>query len=85
MFNKKNKLVIEAYILKSIDDFGKTSYSDDKKLSGYISESDFLPRMGDIILYNKLYYKIDKIIIDYQKKYLNILLSESKTDFKIKN
>jgi len=85
MFNKKTKFEIEVYILKDINDFGKASYSDDKELSGYIKESDFLPRIGDIILYNKLYFKVDKIVVDYQTKSLNILLSESKTDFRMKN
>lgn len=85
MFNKKSKFVIEVYILKSINDFGKASYIDVKELSRYIHESDFIPRQGDIILYNKIYYKIDKIVLDYQIKSLTILLSESKTDFKVKN
>lgn len=85
MFTRKNKFEVEVYILKSVNDFGKASYSDDKDLSRYISESDFLPRIGDIIYYNKLYYKVDKIVIDYKLKSLNVLLSESKTDFKIKN
>lgn len=85
MFNKKNKFEIEVYILKSINDFGKASYSDDKELSRYIKESDFIPRIGDIIFYNKLYFKIDKIVINYQTKSLNILLSESRTDFKVQN
>jgi|LakMenEpi03Aug12_release.lakeMendotaPanAssembly.Ray.scaffolds.fasta_scaffold3727990_1 hypothetical protein len=83
MFNRKTKFVIEVYILKSINDFGKASYSDDKELSRYIHESDFIPRQGDIILYNKIYFKIDKIVLDYQTKSLIILLSESKTDFKV--
>lgn len=83
MFNKKIKFDVEVYILKNINDFGKASYSDDKELSRYIKESDFLPRLGDIILYNKIYYKIDKIVVDYQAKTLNILLSESRTDFKV--
>lgn len=83
MFNKKNKFDVEVYILKNINDFGKASYSDDKELSRYIKESDFLPRLGDIILYNKIYYKIDKIVVNYQAKTLNILLSESRTDFKV--
>ena len=83
MFNKKIKFDVEVYILKNINDFGKASYSDDKDLSRYIKESDFLPRLGDIILYNKIYYKIDKIVVDYQAKALNILLSESRTDFKV--
>ena len=83
MFNKKTKFVIEVYILKSINDFGKASNSDDKELSRYIHESDFIPRQGDIILYNKIYFKIDKIVLDYQTKSLIILLSESKTDFKV--
>ena len=30
-----------------------------------------------------LYFKIDKIVLDYQTKSLIILLSESKTDFKV--
>lgn len=83
MFNKKIKFDVEVYILKNINDFGKASYSDDKELSRYIKESDFLPRLGDIILYNKIYYKIDKIVVDYQAKTLNVLLSESRTDFKV--
>jgi hypothetical protein len=83
MFNKKIKFDVEVYILKNINDFGKASYSDDKDLSRYIKESDFLPRLGDIILYNKIYYKIDKIVVDYQAKTLNVLLSESRTDFKV--
>jgi hypothetical protein len=83
MFNKKIKFDVEVYTLKNINDFGKASYSDDKDLSRYIKESDFLPRLGDIILYNKIYYKIDKIVVDYQAKTLNILLSESRTDFKV--
>lgn len=85
MFNKKTKFEIEVYILKSINDFGKASYSDDKDLSRYIKESDFIPRVGDIIFYKKLYYKIDKIVINYEIKSLNILVSESKTDFKVQN
>ena len=83
MFNKKNKFDVEVYILKNTNDFGKASYADDKELSRYIKESDFLPRLGDIILYNKIYYKIDKIVVNYQAKSLNILLSESRTDFKV--
>lgn len=83
MFNKKIKFDVEVYILKNINDFGKASYADDKELSRYIKESDFLPRLGDIILYNKIYYKIDKIVVDYQVKALNILISESRTDFKV--
>ena len=85
MFNRKSKFNVEVYILKSVNDFGKASYSDDKELSRYINESDFLPRIGDIILFNKLYFKVDKIVVDYQNKSLNILLSDSKTDFKMKN
>jgi hypothetical protein len=83
MFNKKSKFDVEVYILKSVDDFGKISYSDDKELSGYIKDNDFLPRLGDIILFKKIYYKVDRIIINYEEKSLNILLSESRVDVKM--
>jgi hypothetical protein len=83
MFNKKHKFDVEVYLLKSVDDFGKMSYADDKELSGYIQNSDFLPRMGDVIIHNKFHYKVDRIIINYEKKTLNILLSESRFDVKI--
>lgn len=83
MFNKKNKFEIEVYILKSVDDFGKISYTNDKDISRYISESDFLPRLGDIISSKKVYYKVDRIIVNYEEKTLNILLSESRVDVKM--
>jgi hypothetical protein len=83
MFGKKNKLNIEVFTLKSIDDFGKVSYADNVELSGYIEDSDFLPRIGDVIVYKKTHYKVDRIIIDYEKKSLSILLSESRVDVKI--
>lgn len=83
MFNKKSKFEVEVYLLKSVDDFGKVSYTDDKELSGYIQNSDFLPRLGDVIIHKKTHYKVDRIIINYEKKTLNILLSESRVDVKI--
>lgn len=83
MFNKKNKFEIEVYILKSVDDFGKVSYTNDKDISRYISDSDFLPRLADIIVSKKVYYKVDRIIINYEEKSLNILLSESRVDVKM--
>jgi hypothetical protein len=83
MFNKKHKFEIEVYLLKSIDDFGKVSYVDDKELSEYIEKSDFLPRTSDVIIHKKVYYKVDRIIINYEKKLLNVLLSESRVDVKI--
>lgn len=83
MFNKKNKFEIEVYILKSVDDFGKVSYTNDRDISRYISDSDFLPRLADIIVSKKVYYKVDRIIINYEEKSLNILLSESRVDVKM--
>ncbi len=83
MFNKKNKFDIEVYILKSVDDFGKVSYTNDRDISRYISDSDFLPRLADIIVSKKVYYKVDRIIINYEEKSLNILLSESRVDVKM--
>lgn len=83
MFNKKHKFNIEVYLLKSVDDFGKVSYVDDKELSRYIKDSDFLPRIGDVIIHKKVYYKVDRIIINYESKSLNVLLSESRVDVKI--
>jgi len=83
MFNKKSKLSVEVFTLKSIDDFGKISYVDNAELSRYIEDSDFLPRIGDVIVYRKMHYKVDRIIIDYEKKSLSILLSESRVDVKI--
>ena len=83
MFTRKSKLHIEVFTLKSVDDFGKVSYVDNVELSGYIEESDFLPRIGDVIVYKKIHYKVDRIIIDYEKKSLSILLSESRVDVKI--
>lgn len=83
MFSRKPKLHIEVFTLKSVDDFGKVSYVDNAELSGYIEESDFLPRIGDVIVYKKTHYKVDRIIIDYEKKTLSILLSESRVDVKI--
>lgn len=83
MFNRKSKLSVEVFTFKSIDDFGKVSYADNAELSRYIEDSDFLPRIGDVIVYRKMHYKVDRIIIDYEKKSLSILLSESRVDVKI--
>jgi hypothetical protein len=83
MFNKKKKFDIEVFILKHVDDFGKVSYSNDKDISGYINATDFLPRINDIIFFKKIYYKVDRIIINYEENSLNILLSESRVDVKM--
>ena len=83
MFSRKKKLHIEVFTLKSVDDFGKVSYIDNVELSGYIKDIDFLPRIGDVLVYKKIHYKVDRIIIDYEKKTLSILLSESRVDIKI--
>ena len=83
MFYKKLKFEVEVYLLKSVDDFGKVSYADDKELSGYIQSSEFLLRIGDDIIHRKTHYKVDRIIINYEKKTLNILISESRVDVKI--
>lgn len=83
MFQKKKPSRIEAYIFRAEDAFGKVSYAHDATLSGYIREMDFLPRTDDVVLYNKVHYKVDKIVIDYQEKVVNILMSSSKVNVQI--
>ncbi len=84
LLSSHKKIAIQVYIFRAEDAFGKVSYVHDDKLSGYIKKSGFLPRHGDVINHNNNYYKVDKVIVDYDVNVINVLLSSSKVDVKIK-
>lgn len=83
LLSSHKKLDIQVYLFKSEDSFGKVAYSHEEKLSGYIKKTGFLPRQGDVIKHVNGYYKVDKIIVDYEANSINILLSNSKVDVRI--